>query len=190
MEPEQLRDCPSSLSKYEAVDLPSEYPQQQSRYSASSLAQDLIESIMEYEEEEDNCWTPDSKTLDLASPLAHINNQTQSPKVSFLPQNPDSPFPNDGCPLPPTNTPSTGHGVHSNHYHYLAGIQAATKLAMVTHHPYDQGLQQLRDSLAGLRHEVQLQSEEDVFRTAAAFIQFCRRQADKDLEKMFKAREW
>ena len=137
---------------------------------------------MEFEEEENNCCTPDSKSLNLASPLA--SNKMQSPEVSFFIQTPESPLHNS-YPLPPTNTPSTGLGVH-NHHHHLAGIQAATKLAMVTHHPYHQGLQVLRDSLSGLCHEDQLQDDEDVLSAAAAFIQFCRRQAGKDLEKKFK----
>ena len=141
---------------------------------------------MEFEEEEDIYSTPDSKSLNLTSPPANSNNKTQSPEVGFFLQTPESPLPNS-YPLPPTNTPSTGHGVHSHHHHHLAGIQAATKLAMVTHHPYHQGLQVLRDSLAGLCHEEQLLGDEDVLSTAAAFIQFCRRQAGKDIEKMFKA---
>jgi len=58
-------------------------------------------------------------------------------------------------------------------------------LLLVTHH--HQGLQLLRDSLSGLCREEQLQGDEDLLTTAADFILFCRRQAGKDLEKMFKA---
>ena len=93
MEPEQMRDCPSTISNCVAVDLSPECPQQQSRFSASSLVQDLIETIMEFEEE-----------------------------------------------------------------------------AMVTHHPYHQGLQLLRDSLPGLCREEQLQGDEDLLTTAADFL--------------------
>ena len=183
MEPEQLRDCPTPLSNYVTVDSSPECPQQQPCSSSSSLVQDLMDTIMEFEEEEVSCSTPDSKSLKLASPLAC--NEMQSPEVSFFLQTPESPL-HTSYPLPPTNTPSTGHGVHSHHLH-LAGIQAATKLAMATHHSYHQGLQVLRDSLAGLFHEEQLQGDGDVLSAAAAFIQFCRRQAGKDLGKMFKA---
>ena len=183
MEPEQLRDCPSTTSNCVAVDLSPECPQQQSRFSASSLVQDLIETIMEVEEEdEEGCHSSDFQPLEISSPLANSNNQIEN--IFHL--NPESPLPNR-YPLPPTNTPSTGHDFRSHHHHHLAGIQAANKLAMVTHHTYHQGLQLLRDSLSGLCREEQLQGDEDLLTTAADFIQFCRRQAGKDLEKMFKA---
>ena len=67
--------------------------------------------------------------------------------------------------------------------------QAAAKLAAVTG-PTKQVtagpcLQLLSASLAGLCGDQQLE-EEDLFRTAAAFILFCRREGGEELDRLFR----
>merc|ERR1719318_2542971 len=148
-----------------------------------------METILEFEEEEDE-YSSFSHPLNLTSPLANTNHQFQSPEASILLHHLQSPM---SCshPLPPVNTPSTGQGqaalLHSCHQQ-LVVAQAAAKLAAVTG-PTQQvtagpGLQLLSDSLEGLCGDQQLE-EEDLHRTAAAFIQFCRKEGGEELGRLF-----
>merc|ERR1712008_380004 len=99
-------------------------------------------------------------------------------------------------PLPPVNTPSTGQGkaaLLNSCRQQLVVSQAAVKLAAVTG-PTQQktsGLQLLRDSLAGLFSEQQLQQEEeDLIRTAAAFIQFVRSRGEgEEMDRLFREKK-
>ena len=95
-------------------------------------------------------------------------------------------------PLPPVNTPSTGEGqaalLHSCHQQ-LVVAQSAANLAAVTG-PTQQvtagpGLQLLSDSLAGMCGDQQLE-EEDLIRTAAAFILVCRRKSREEVGRLFR----
>ena len=66
--------------------------------------------------------------------------------------------------------------------------QAAAKLAAVNS-PTQQvtarpGLQLLSVSLVGLCWDKQLEEEEDLLRTAAAFILFCRREGGEELGRL------
>ena len=151
---------------------------------------EMMETFLEFEEDEEDCSTHSnnqSHHFNLTSPL----HQFQSPGASILLHHLQSPM---SCshPLPPVNTPSTGEGqaalLHSCHQQ-LVVAQSAANLAAVTG-PTQQvtagpGLQLLSDSLAGMCGDQQLE-EEDLHRTAAAFILFCRREGGEELGRLFR----
>ena len=118
--------------------------------------------------------------------------QFQSPKLPTTPYSPQSPM-DYSHPIPPANTPTTGNGqvahLHSGQQQLLVVTQAAAKLAVTgcaEGGTAGLGLELLRNSLVGLSGEEQLQGTEELLRTAADFIQFCRRREGKELEGQFK----
>ena len=193
MEPEKLRES-LSFPNMEPAYLLLEEPRQcqQSPTSVLPPVMEMMESILEFEEDEEDCSiSGNTQSHHLTSPLANPSYQFQSPEASILLHHLQSPM-DSSHPLPPANTPSTGQGqaplLHSCHQQ-LVVAQAAAKLAAVTG-PTQQvtagpGMQLLSDSLAGLCGEQQLE-EEDLLRTAAAFIMFCRREGGEELIRLFK----
>ena len=92
---------------------------------------EMVETILEFEEDEEDCSThSNNQSHHLTSPL----HQFQSPGASILLHHLQSPM---SCshPLPPVNTPSTGEGqaalLHSCHQQ-LVVAQSAANLAAVT----------------------------------------------------------
>jgi hypothetical protein len=195
MEPEQLRESLSFPNMGATQLLPEEPRQcQQSPTPVLPPVMDIMETILEFEEEEDDYSSADnscSHPLNLTSPLSNTSYQFQSPEASILLHHLQSPM-DRSLPLPPVNTPSTGQGqaalLHSCHQQ-LVVAQAAAKLAAASS-PTQQvtagpGLQLLSDSLAGLCGDQQLE-EENLLRTAAAFIVFCRREGGEELDRLFR----
>eukprot|EP00092_Neocalanus_flemingeri_P097881 GFUD01124795.1.p1 GENE.GFUD01124795.1~~GFUD01124795.1.p1 ORF type:complete len:213 (+),score=79.79 GFUD01124795.1:44-682(+) len=166
---------------------------------------DMMETIIEFEEVDDEsparCSTStpghnQSHHFHLSSPMENSSLQFQSPVPT-----PNNPVPflspmDHSHPLPPVNTPTSGHGQAAllHRQHHLLVTQAAAKLAAVpgstqqltTAAAGDQGLQLLRDSLAGLGGDQQVQDTEELLRTAAAFIRFCRRREGEELARQFR----
>jgi hypothetical protein len=196
MEPEHLRESSLAISNMEVSLLVPEDPRQcqESPTPVPPPVMVMMETILEFEEEEVDCSTPvhnRSDHLNLISPVANTSFQFQSPEANSVLYHLQSPM-DYSHPLPPVNTPTTGHGqaalLHSCQQQ-LVVTQAAAKLAAVTG-PSQQmtagpGMQLLRDSLAGLCGEQQQETEE-LLRTAAAFIKFCRRNEGEELGRQFK----
>ena len=161
MEPEQLRES-LSITNMEATHLLPEEPNRCQQTPAPAIpppVMEMMETILEFQEEEDDCSTPGnnhSHPLNLTSPLSNTSYQFQSPEASILLHHLQSPM-DSSHPLPPVNTPSTGQGqaalLHSCHQQ-LVVAPAAAKLAAVTGSTQQvtagPGLQLLSDSLAGL----------------------------------------
>ena len=197
MEPEQLRDC-LPVQNLTTTRFVEEKPRdcQESPTPAPPPVMDMMDTILEWEEEEGDSWSATgSNPLNLTSPLANTSYRFESPAAIIIHLLHLSPM---GCshPLPPVNTPSTGQGqaaLLNSCRQQLVVSQAAVKLAAVTG-PTQQktsGLQLLRDSLAGLFSEQQLQQEEeDLIRTAAAFIQFVRSRGEgEEMDRLFREKK-
>ena len=196
MEPEHLREgvtIPNLNASFLVPEETRQFPK--SRTPAPPPVLDMMETIIEFDEEDDGCSTSDrnhSHHFHLTSPLLNSSLQFQSPNLPTTPYSPQSPM-DYSHPIPPANTPTTGNGqvahLHSCQQQLLVVTQAAAKLAVtgcaqgVTAGP---GLELLRNSLVGLSGEEQLQGTEELLRTAADFIQFCRRREGKELEGQFK----
>lgn len=123
---------------------------------------EMVETILEFEEDEEDCSTHSNNQSHHFN-LTSLLHQFQSPGASILLHHLQSPM---SCshPLPPVNTPSTGEGqadlLHSCHQQ-LVVAQSAANLAAVTG-PTQQvtagpGLQLLSDSLAGMCGDQQLE---------------------------------
>ena len=113
MESEQLRES-LSIPNMEATQLFPEEPRlcQPSPNPVLPPVMDMMETILEFEEEEDDYSSPDNSCnhpLNLTTPLANTSYQFQSPEASILLHNLHSPM-DSSHPLPPVNTPSTGQG--------------------------------------------------------------------------------
>eukprot|EP00092_Neocalanus_flemingeri_P084679 GFUD01106416.1.p1 GENE.GFUD01106416.1~~GFUD01106416.1.p1 ORF type:complete len:210 (-),score=73.70 GFUD01106416.1:123-752(-) len=205
MEPEHLREG-VTIPNMNASFLYPEEPRHnclKSPTPAPPPILDMMETILEFGEAEDespamcSSSTPgrnQSHHLHLSSPMENSSLQFQSP-VPNTPLHIQSPM-DHSHPRPPVNTPTSGHGQAAllHRQHHLLVTQAAAQLAAVpgsTQHlataaAGDQGLQLLRDSLAGLGGDQQVQTTEELLRTAAAFIQFCRRREGEDLVRQFR----
>ena len=201
MEPEQLREdqtTPNLKAVLPVMLSPSNrYPKSPAQVLPHFVDVMEMETIIEFDEEDISpsiCSTPGH--LNLTSFLANTSHQFQSPDP-----NTPSPFqsPTDySHPLPPNNTPTTGrHGqaaLLQSCQQQLLVNQAAVKLATVTAstQQFMKGgpcMELLRDSLTGMCEEYQLQESEDLIRTAAAFIQFCRKKEGEELSRQFMREE-
>eukprot|EP00092_Neocalanus_flemingeri_P057199 GFUD01067917.1.p1 GENE.GFUD01067917.1~~GFUD01067917.1.p1 ORF type:complete len:203 (+),score=72.13 GFUD01067917.1:43-651(+) len=188
MEPEHLREG-VTIPNMNASFLYPEEPRHhclKSPTPAPPPILDMMETILEFGEAEDespamcSSSTPgrnQSHHLHLSSPMENSSLQFQSPVPNTHLQSPMD----HSHPRPPVNTPTSGHGQAAllHRQHHLLVTQAAAQLAALTGStqqlpaaPDDQDLQLLRDSLAGLGGDQQVQETEELLRTAADFIQF------------------
>eukprot|EP00092_Neocalanus_flemingeri_P016405 GFUD01017755.1.p1 GENE.GFUD01017755.1~~GFUD01017755.1.p1 ORF type:complete len:210 (-),score=89.49 GFUD01017755.1:11-640(-) len=201
MEPEHLREGATIPNMNATFRFPEEPRHHCLKAPAPPPFLDMMETILEFEGEEDEsparCSTTpghnQSPHLNLSSPQENSSLQFQSPAPPS-PLSPQSPM-DHSHPLPPVNTPTSGHGQSALlHYQlHLLVTQAAAQLAALTGStqqlpsaPDDQDLQLLRDSLAGLGGDQQVQETGELLRTAAAFIQFCRRREGEELVRQFR----